>query len=369
MANPVRSTPWILSSFRRFAADGALLWSIVVRMLSQYLLDRGYAMAEFSYSPTTRDVAEMTTEVPIYAKSRPWYKPRAWWIIPAVIVIGGAAAAALVFSQPTKAVTTNHPSGTTTQTTVPDAVGTGYLAQPSDGVVFIQWTESGNRLSGTAQYETLSGSPPNQTVSTQTISVTGQLSGSTITVSFDGGASVFGTLSGGSFTVNFPQNDGSLEPITFQEASATQFNEALASLQGNTSSTDRSAAAAEAATAAQAAAATQAAEAATAAKVAAATQAAQPICQGVGGTLSVSPDGSAASCANIPYIGSDGSTYYGNATMNPTSGQFAAPLETAGIGATQQECATAYYPDLSTGPGYGTQGVWNGLLQACVPSS
>jgi hypothetical protein len=66
----------------------------------------------------------------------------------------------------------------------------GYLAKEIGAVVFIQWTQSGNNLSGSAQVEALSGSPPNQSVSTNTISVSGQLEGSTITLSFNGGTKV-----------------------------------------------------------------------------------------------------------------------------------------------------------------------------------
>ena len=125
------------------------------------------------------------------------------------------------------------------------AVGNGYLANEPGAVVFIQWTESGTDLTGSAQVETLSGSPPNQTVHTDTLTVSGQLQGSTITLSFNGGTEVFGTLSGGSFTVNFPQTDGSLAPVTFSSATAAQFNQALAELQGNTGSADSQAAAAD----------------------------------------------------------------------------------------------------------------------------
>ena len=128
---------------------------------------------------------------------------------------------------------------------VPNAVGAGYLANESGAVAFIQWTQSGQNLSGTAQVETLSGYPPNQSVSTDTISVSGQFSGSTIRLSFNGGATVFGTLSGGSFTVNFPQTDGSLAPVTFTAATATQFNQALAVLRGHTGSANQNAAEAE----------------------------------------------------------------------------------------------------------------------------
>jgi hypothetical protein len=140
------------------------------------------------------------------------------------------------------------PSSTTSGgsvTTIPGqgAVGSGYLATDSGDVIFIQWTQNGTNVHGTAEVDSLVGSPPNQSVSNKTITVTGQLQGSTITLSFDGGTEVFGTLSGGSFTVNFPQPDGSLAPVKFSSAAADQFNQALAALQGNTGASNSQAAA------------------------------------------------------------------------------------------------------------------------------
>lgn len=187
------------------------------------------------------------------APKKRWYSPRGWWAIPVAVVLAGGVIGEVVLAQPSaKGTHSADPTGhSTSNTAVPPAVGSGYLAKESGAVVFIQWTISANDLTGTAQVETLSGTPPNASVSTDTISVTGKLAGSTITLSFDHGTEVFGTLSGGSFTVNFPQSNGSLAPITFTAASATQFNQALAHLQNNTGSANQSAAAAETVTSEQ----------------------------------------------------------------------------------------------------------------------
>jgi hypothetical protein len=182
---------------------------------------------------------------------RPWYRPRWWWSIPgAALVLAGVAGGVLATQSnpaPTHANATasQSSSGANSNTDNSGAVGTGYLATESDGVIFLQWTQTGNELSGSAQYDTLQGTPPNATVNTQTISVTGSLNGSQITLSFNGGAEVFGTISGGSFTVNFPQRDGQLAPVQFAAATAPQFNQALARLQGNTGSANQNAAAAQ----------------------------------------------------------------------------------------------------------------------------
>lgn len=186
--------------------------------------------------------------LPPPAPTKKWYtRPRWWVLIAAVVLIAGATGVLVALhgsgNPSTKAATGG--AGASTASTGQPAVGNGYLANEPGAVVFIQWTESGTDLTGSAQVETLSGSPPNQTVHTDTLTVSGQLQGSTITLSFNGGTEVFGTLSGGSFTVNFPQTDGSLAPVTFSSATAAQFNQALAELQGNTGSADSQAAAAD----------------------------------------------------------------------------------------------------------------------------
>ena len=172
-----------------------------------------------------------------------------WWVMAGVGVLLIAAVAGILATRSSPSPT--NAKGVVATAPGQPAVGTGYLANESDGVIFLQWTNTDNDLSGTAQVEVLGGSPPNQSISTHTVSVTGQLNGSTITLSFEGGTQVFGTLSGGSFTVNFPQQDGSLAPVTFHSASAAEFNQALAALQGTTGSVNNQAAAAETVTSQQ----------------------------------------------------------------------------------------------------------------------
>lgn len=89
-------------------------------------------------------------------------------------------------------------------------------------------------------------------------------------------------------------------------------------------------------------------------------------CQAVGGY--VTGEASSATCVNVAYIGSDGSTYYTSTTIDPAPGALTGPMDTAGTGATEQEGSTGYYPELSTGPGYGPKGTWNTLLEAGLPS-
>lgn len=161
-----------------------------------------------------------------------------------VILIGALTGALAHLRSSSNPSTPASTSGATTTVPGRGAVGTGFLATDSGDVIFIQWTQSGTAVNGTAEGDTLSGTPPNQSVSTKTITVTGQDQGSTVALSFYGGTEVFGTLSGGSFTVNFPQQDGSLAPVTFTSATATQFNQTLAALQGTTGTVNSQAAAA-----------------------------------------------------------------------------------------------------------------------------
>ncbi len=137
-------------------------------------------------------------------------------------------------------------SGAWTASSVPGAVGSGYLASGPGFIDFIQWNTTAGVLSGTAQAINVTGSPPNMTTQSQTIPLTGSLNGSTLSVSFEGGPQTFGSISDGSFTLNFPQSDGSLGAVSFASASASAFNQALASLQARIATANQNEANAEA---------------------------------------------------------------------------------------------------------------------------
>lgn len=247
-------------------------------------------------------------------------------------------------------------------TTTMPPVGTGYLASGSDFVDFIQWSDNGGDLSGTAQTVTTQGSAPDITTNSGTLTVSGHRDGSQISLSFNSGPQTFGTISGGSFSLDFPQPDGTLAPVTFDPASAQRYNSAVSSLSNDVAQTNQTAANAQA----QEQASAQAAAAAATAKANAETQAATPACQAVGG--SISGQAPSLSCDNIAYIGTDGSTYYSSVAMNASAGTLTGPMNTAGTGATEQECTSGFYPDLSTGPGQGPTGSWNTVLGVCLPA-
>lgn len=139
----------------------------------------------------------------------------------------------------------------------------GWLAHASNGVVFLQWTRSGDALNGSlTQAYTASGEPTN--LKHENASFTGVVSGDSFTLSFPEGLGLSrtwtGAFSGDTLTLSYPAADGSLSTQTFYPASVADYNAALALEQSQVQQAQ--AAAAAASTAAAAAAAEQQAQAA-----------------------------------------------------------------------------------------------------------
>lgn len=165
-----------------------------------------------------------------------------WWALPigAVALLAVLAGILLSVHGSGNQATSVHAASTTATTSPP--VGNGYLSSSSNEAIFIQWNQSGGSVSGTAQDDWITGTAPNQSLSTKTIVVSGQQNGRTISLSFDGNTEEFGTISGGSFTLNFPQSDGSLAPVTFQQSSTSSFNSAVAALNASITQANQTAA-------------------------------------------------------------------------------------------------------------------------------
>jgi hypothetical protein len=251
-----------------------------------------------------------------------------------------------------------HRVSATTTTIV--SADTGYLASGTGFVDFIQWRARSGKLTGTAQTVTSQGSAPNITTNNETLTLSGDRKGSQISLSFDSGPLTFGTIIVGSFSLEFPEFNGTLAPVTFDPASAQQYNGAVSRLISDVGQTN------QAVINAQAQAQAAAAAGAAAAKASAVSQAAIPACAAVGGSLATQP--SSLECTDIPYIGSDGSTYYSGVLMNSSVDTLTGPMDTDGTGANEQECTSSYYPNLSTGPGEGPKGSWNSVLEMCLPA-
>ena len=146
-----------------------------------------------------------------------------------VVIAAGLLAACGTGTRATSS--TSQVSSQPSATTAPP-VGSGYIATGSNFVEFIQWNDNEGNLAGSVQAVSTSGQSPNLTTTSNRVSVTGSLNGSSLSLSFDGGALAFGTLSGGSFTLNIPQSDGTLAPVIFRGATAAQFNDDVTKLNG-----------------------------------------------------------------------------------------------------------------------------------------
>lgn len=108
-----------------------------------------------------------------------------------------------------------------------------FLATNSSQVGLIQWTDSGY-LQGTFTDDSTSGTPPSATISSQRVSFTGQVNGSSVTLNFSAffvSSTIYGTLNGGTLTLNFPQNNGTIQPSTFVSSDLGTFNADVAALQ------------------------------------------------------------------------------------------------------------------------------------------
>ena len=168
-------------------------------------------------------------------RNKGWWRTKWLLVIPVVLALGiaGGLIVPTAFRSPRSS----------SKKTVP-AVGAGYLASARTGVFFIQWTDTGGRLRGSAQLVRPAGSAPTARLTTRTITVTGRIKDSTIVLSFDRGPQEFGTLSGGNFTVNFPQRGGTLSALTFHSASVVAYDNAVAKMRSRVETTNAAAVAA-----------------------------------------------------------------------------------------------------------------------------
>ncbi len=74
-----------------------------------------------------------------------------------------------------------------------------------------------------------------------------------------------------------------------------------------------------------------------------------------------------ASCDNVPYLGTDDSTYVISVRFSSDGApQYIGPAASV-TGATQSECTRGYYPDQSAGQTSQPPGVWSSVLGLCLP--
>ncbi len=106
-----------------------------------------------------------------------------------------------------------------------------WLATGSNWVNFIQWNSSGV---GSLTDDTLTGTPPDEQVSSSQTPITASVNGSEVT--FTGLQQDTGTLAGGQLSLQVLQSDGSLATDTFSPATQDQFNSAASTLNNQAAS-------------------------------------------------------------------------------------------------------------------------------------
>lgn len=167
-----------------------------------------------------------------------------------VVLIGAGTGAYLVASasnhyhpRNTKHVPNAHsvvsrpPASVPPSSTVPSGASSlhGFLADLSNAVIFIQWTQTANAVSGTAQAVYLDSNGTATTPQREAVQGTIQGSNLTLNVTPDGlyGASdLTGTLEGSGFVVSIPNSQGALIPVTFSAGSVADYDTDLAVLDG-----------------------------------------------------------------------------------------------------------------------------------------
>jgi hypothetical protein len=103
-------------------------------------------------------------------------------------------------------------------------------------VDYIQWNSTGT---GSLTDDTVSGSTPNEQVSSNQTPITATVNGSEVT--FSGLPQQNGTLANGTLTLQVLAPDGTLGTDTFRPATQSQFNSAVQALQGQAASDNNAA--------------------------------------------------------------------------------------------------------------------------------
>src|SRR5262249_10778163 len=111
----------------------------------------------------------------------------------AALVAGGSTAAAVASSSQEPGVST-------------------YTCSYSSEDLLRQWKDQDGYLSGTYQDARLTGTAPQEQVTSGSGQLSGSISGSGITLNIGFSTSVYGTVNSSSVTLNVPQQDGTIQP-------------------------------------------------------------------------------------------------------------------------------------------------------------
>ena len=97
---------------------------------------------------------------------------------------------------------------------------------PGDtSATLLQW-QSGSVVAGTYRNASLSGTAPDEQVSTGSGALTGTISGSSTSLDLGASGQIYGTL-GSNLMLNVPQQDGTIQPVTCKPGTAAGWNQAL----------------------------------------------------------------------------------------------------------------------------------------------
>lgn len=108
----------------------------------------------------------------------------------------------------------------------------GWVAQASNGVLFLGWTQNGSSVSGT--YSTAFLASGNTKVTTNNYAFQGVVSGTSVTLTIEGGFSgqaISGQFNGDSLVLSFPQTDGTMSTQTFHPGTTADYNTGVQAVQ------------------------------------------------------------------------------------------------------------------------------------------
>ena len=126
-----------------------------------------------------------------------------------------------------------------------------FVGTASNAAILVQWTRSGDQLTGELQQALLDGSGSTEQVSSQLEAFTGTISGNSITLSLNQGlgsvTNLTGTLDGQELALNYPGQGGGVITIRMAPGGPSDFNADLTSLRGQAGQAQNQAAQQEAA--------------------------------------------------------------------------------------------------------------------------
>lgn len=131
-------------------------------------------------------------------------------------------------SRPSEHAATSEPANPPVETSQ-----TTFICTDANAAELLQWSENHGTLTGTFTDSRISGSAPNETVSSDNAAMSGTLSGSSITLNVSvllTTKPLSGTVTASTLTLNVPQSDGSLQPAACHAATLQQWNELVAQL-------------------------------------------------------------------------------------------------------------------------------------------